>query len=291
MSKYEFREYEGTISLYVDDKFNKGYHDLAFCFDKEEWTLLKYGEYKNVSDWFEKKLERLKNINNTFLARNWVIISRSAEGKEKWNVDLINKFINISGFIGKWHRKQNVQVYRAPVSTGKMFEYLKEYKKIVVSGPQRSGTTICAKMIASDLCYTCLLEETFSTNYNWGDFQRLFKSLLKDNCKVCQIPALSPYLHLLPEDVAVIFMMRDIEDIKISEKRINWTDEQRMLSRYYRTSGNISETKYEVWKEYQKPFIKHAYEIPYESLKEHPMWVDKKNRINFGPRQTEIEEL
>lgn len=169
-----------------------------------------------------------------------------------------------------------------------MFEYLKAFDKIVVSGPQRTGTTICTKMIAADTGHECLLEESFSGENFWGDFENLYKTLLSDKKVVCQVPSLSPYVHLLPENVAVIFMMRHSNDIRASEKRINWQDQQRQLERYFRTEGEAHHVKYEVWDKYQKPHIKNCFEIPYGSLEGHPLWIEKDKRKDFGPRQTNL---
>lgn len=169
-----------------------------------------------------------------------------------------------------------------------MFEHMSKHKKIVVSGPQRSGTTICAKMIAEDTGHICLLEETFSGQNFWGDFENLYKTLIGKSNIVCQVPSLSPYVHLLPKDVAVVFMIRDISEILASENRISWQDQKRQLERYFREDGKPSELKYDVWYNYQRPRITHCYEVPYNNLKDHPLWVSKENRANFGPRQTEI---
>lgn len=102
---------------------------------------------------------------------------------------------------------------------------------------------------------------------------------------MCQAPALSSYAHLLPEDTAIVFLIRPIEDIVRSEKRIGWRDGDRMLSRYFRDQGCISEVKYQIWGKYQKKLIPHAYDIEYNYLKNHPLWEN--NRKNFNSRQTE----
>lgn len=168
-----------------------------------------------------------------------------------------------------------------------MFEELNQHKHIVVSGPQRSGTTICARMISYSLEHACYLEETFATHHWWGDFQKLFMFLLehKNGKVVCQCPALSAYVHLLPEDTAVVFMKRPIKDILASEARINWTDAPRMLNRYFKSNGIVSEIKYLVWYQYQKKLIRYAYDIDYKELKKHPLWVEKNQRKDFSSRQ------
>ena len=44
-----------------------------------------------------------------------------------------------------------------------MFEVLRGFDKIIVSGPQRSGTTIVARILASDLGLRFLIEEWVPT--------------------------------------------------------------------------------------------------------------------------------
>jgi len=170
-----------------------------------------------------------------------------------------------------------------------MFENLNKHRHIVVTGPQRSGTTICTKMIADSLGHQCILEEEFSTDNVRKDFNLLYMRLQdkKDSKAVYQVPALSAYVHLLPAHVAVVFMIRSESGIRASQNRIGWPDEQRMLSRYFRIAGPISSVKYEVWKLWQKPCITHAYEIEYESLKGHHLWINEGLRRSFGPRTTE----
>jgi hypothetical protein len=174
-----------------------------------------------------------------------------------------------------------------------MFEHLKQHDQIVIVGPQRAGTTIATKMIANDLGYETFLEEQILYDYNY--LQGLIIGNRRKNVKgVYQAPNFTAYSHLLAGEPAIIIMVRKTEDIIASQMRINWggpggTNEKNELARYFRDSGIASKVKYEVWKKFQKAQIKYPYELEYESLKTHPMWVDKKDRTNFGPRQTEIQ--
>jgi len=162
-----------------------------------------------------------------------------------------------------------------------MFEHLKEYDKILVSGPQRSGTRICAKMIANDLAYEYVDEDDFKIS-NLGRLKKVMeKSKIVVHC-----PAVSRWLHeLVANDVLIIFMRRDIEDIIASQERIGWNDSFQL--RFYNTDeGIISKVKYGFWEAVQKPLIKHWLEVEYKSLTEHPLWIPKDRRKNFKPRQT-----
>ncbi|MBD3260316.1 MAG: hypothetical protein GF334_01340 [Candidatus Altiarchaeales archaeon] len=172
-----------------------------------------------------------------------------------------------------------------------MFEHLKKHSQIVVTGPQRAGTTICAKMIAHDLGYPFWPEERCGEDL--APYCLIREHLKEGQKAVYQLPAFSAWCHLLPKPVAVVFMLRDIDDIIASQKRINWTsfNEPRELAMYFRKpdQGPISRVKIDFWITIQKPRIASPYTVEYESLSEHPMWVEKAQRTNFGPRQTTLE--
>ena len=86
------------------------------------------------------------------------------------------------------------------------FNNLKNFKKIIVSGPQRSGTTITTKMIANDTGHLCMLEESFGM-FNESKWINLLNSPGK---MVIQSPTMSSCLHKLDnrDDILIIFMMR-----------------------------------------------------------------------------------
>lgn len=167
-----------------------------------------------------------------------------------------------------------------------MYESLaKDFNSIVVSGPQRSGTRFAAKCIAHDTGKIYIDEK----DINFHDFRLLEYYLSKGNC-VIQCPGLCHMLHYIANpDVLVIVMVREIDDIVISEHRINWPKEARMaeLFKYGCSEGVISKIKYEFWYGYQKQFLKdRARTIDYEYLKKHPLFVDKSARNVFSWDQT-----
>ena len=169
-----------------------------------------------------------------------------------------------------------------------MFEWLSKFEKIFVTGPQRSGTRICAKMIAHDTQYE-FVDETQINMDSFNSFSSFLES--KKNC-VLQCPALCRHIHYFASEAnAIVLMRRKIGDIIQSQKRIKWNKEWLELIRYDRSKGMISEIKYGFWEKTQKKQIRNAYEIEYDSLKTHPLWIKKKERENFSPMQTEINGL
>ena len=99
------------------------------------------------------------------------------------------------------------------------------FKKIVVTGPQRSGTTISTKIIARLLEYEVHCEEEFDVD-NILLFCKILSAPSGESTPggvVLQAPGLSSIVHLLAKsDVAVVFLIRDINEIVKSEIRIDW---------------------------------------------------------------------
>jgi hypothetical protein len=166
-----------------------------------------------------------------------------------------------------------------------MFEYLAEFDKILVTGPQRSGTRICTKMIAYDTGHEYVDElGIVGDSINWlGTFVQSRQRF------VVQCPALCRHIHMFSaDDTAIVLMRREVGDIIASQERVGWRGEWLELARYDRTDGVIAEIKYRFWDEVQKGRIEHGFEVKYEHLAEHPLWVAKPLRQEFKIGQTAV---
>jgi hypothetical protein len=168
-----------------------------------------------------------------------------------------------------------------------MFGWLAEFDKILVTGPHRSGTRVCTKMIAYDTGHEYVGESDIGIDsLHWLDLL-----LHKRQRLAVQCPALCRHVHMFSaDDTAIVLMRRNIEDIIASQERIGWRWEKVELGRYDRSDGVIAEVKYQFWEESQREQIQHAFEIEYESLAEHPLWIPKHLRQGFNPVQTAIDE-
>lgn len=160
-------------------------------------------------------------------------------------------------------------------------------KKVLVTGPQRTGTTIGAKILSDILGFEFVSEEVIDVD----DLEKFFSLHMSLDNYVLQAPGLSFICHRLPVDV-VIFMNRAYSDIRASGERINWNKEWSIyeVTKYLRAKrSDPITTKYNVWKSYQKPHLDMAgiphFDLWYESLKSHPLWIDKELRKDFTPRQ------
>jgi hypothetical protein len=164
-----------------------------------------------------------------------------------------------------------------------MFEYLKDFKTIVVTGPQRSGTTITAAMIAHDTGKDFHPEEDFGVH----DEVRFLELLEKGG--VIQAPGMCHLANVLPRECMVIFVKRKLEDILKSQKRIGWGEEEnkRELKKYGLSEGISAEVKTAFW-ELQSQLIEHCGYIYYEDLRDHPFWCDDHNK--FEARQWQLTQ-
>jgi hypothetical protein len=166
-----------------------------------------------------------------------------------------------------------------------MFGYLNIHSKILVTGPQRSGTRILTKMISYDLGYGYIDEVVIGML----SFQQIAIFLKSCERVVVQCPVLCRYIHSFSDDsIAMVMSYRKIFDIIKSQERISWGGEKEELEKYGLNSGIISEVKYYCWEKYQKDKIRHSYDIKYEELSNHPLWVESDQRMNFRWNQTEV---
>jgi hypothetical protein len=156
-------------------------------------------------------------------------------------------------------------------------------KKIIVTGPQRSGTRITAKIIA-DTFQIPYIDE-FEYRAKWFLF-RSKAQLLK--AYAAQAPAIMQRAWQLPKDVAIIVCVRDINDIVTSQKRIKWNCEEIEKAKFNKIAGldmsqSIAKIKYdyaEKMKDERTIFIKRGL------FSEHPLWLPKNKRIDFAFYQT-----
>tara|TARA_R110000824_G_scaffold242332_2_gene431013 strand:- start:3067 stop:3633 length:567 start_codon:yes stop_codon:yes gene_type:complete len=180
-------------------------------------------------------------------------------------------------------------------------EFLRGYRNILIAGPQRSGTTLMSKYISKLLGekYELVYMSYKANAYNEHD-TKFFKRLIDDkNYYIIHSPSQCHVLHEVGvrDDTFIFFMMRDTADIIKSQERIGWTkrEEPREKAKYSKfkcdLKNPISVIKYNIWNDIQKYMIpeKSYMEVNYESLSiATDLWVDKKDRVNFKPRQTEL---
>lgn len=165
------------------------------------------------------------------------------------------------------------------------------FRVVVVSGPQRSGTTIAARIIASESGMQYVDEDEYGTK----DVDAWKKLVSTGTGLVIHSPAMARWVHEVGgkeaggDDVAVVWVMRPLPEVLASQKRIGW-DDSAERGKYHMTTKDtrpVAFVKQWYWYTYQRPFIVHAFELQYYGLKHHPLWVEADKRVAFRKRQWE----
>lgn len=171
-----------------------------------------------------------------------------------------------------------------------MFDALGKYRCVIVTGPQRSGATLCAHAVAYDSGLRYVDEEDYGCDLDaWREIVATGKGV------VVHSPAMSRWVHEVADrgDVFVIWMIRTTSQVMLSESRIDWKDKEEKAK--YRGVGAyvgkypISGVKLKYWREVQRGLVRHWREVHYDELKAHPLWLPRERRRNFGPRQWALD--
>lgn len=171
-----------------------------------------------------------------------------------------------------------------------LFDYSR-FRVVIVTGPQRSGTTIAARIIAAESGMAYVDEDDYGTKD-----RAAWEALVgHGDGLVIQSPAMARWVHTAVsgmEDVAVVWMIRPLADIVYSQYRIGWNGADERIK--YGVSGDdnrpIAIIKRAFWVSSQRQEIEHWFEIDYSDLAAHHLWVDVNARVNFGTRQWRLEE-
>jgi len=168
-----------------------------------------------------------------------------------------------------------------------LLKTLKGYMNVVVLGPQRSGTRIGSKVLSHELGYEYVDEKAFGI-----ESEKDFKDILRmPHPKVIQAPAMTHKAGFMASPVtAVVLMVRGMEDISASEKRIDWqygAHEVRKFPESAQCYVSAAATKYAFWEVTVKmEDIPHCYELCYDDLKGHKLFIEKSKRKHFKWDQT-----
>ncbi|MCW2309731.1 hypothetical protein [Rhodobium gokarnense] len=161
-----------------------------------------------------------------------------------------------------------------------MFEHLARFPRIIVTGPHRSGTTICARMIAADTGKVFVMERDLATPRFEGDTEPDLSAdtvvawLGESRDVVLQGATCFRWLaglySALKPDLAVVYVVRNTEDVLRSQMA-------------YR--GRRLDDPTEKLRQFQDLCLPNSFLVDYEALSSHPMFVE--DRSGWAPRQTE----
>jgi len=168
------------------------------------------------------------------------------------------------------------------------------YRMVVVSGAQRSGTHIMAKILALELGWTYLPD----TEYNTGDNGDWAKYVLEGDGIAIHCPHMSHMLHLVPDDVAVVYMYRPLDEIEESFARVNpgevscCKNEQMLFYSQIRgvhglQTGKVwTKIRNDYWEILQRVVLDgRGFSFNYHDLEDHPLFYKK--RTDWSMNQIE----
>ncbi len=174
-----------------------------------------------------------------------------------------------------------------------MEESLKHIKgPIIVTGCQRSGTTIMTKIVCKDLGYSFHQDDEYPNN-----IIGINRIKLLINCGITNIAIQSPIiLYTYPDfyysipGIHFIGMKRDKKDILDSMERINWMHQvQHIYTDMYSYWNTHIDHMNSMWESLKATLPESAWtEVEYQSLMSHPLYIQKKYRLNFTDRQTKL---
>jgi hypothetical protein len=160
--------------------------------------------------------------------------------------------------------------------------------KILVTGPQRSGSTFVSHCIAHDLGIPHFDEGLF----NARDYDGFLQVAKENQDWVIHGPAIfHRVLDIQKEfpDVEFVVLRRDIADIVKSQERIGWSDEgERESFNAWDDPRPIAVIKYEFW-DTVKHQLSNWREFEYEQFKTHQLWINKEHRSEFHSKQWQLE--
>lgn len=172
----------------------------------------------------------------------------------------------------------------------KIFLRERGFTTIVVTGPQRSGTTFMAYAISYDIGWPYADEAVFNI-----DDRKKFNDLLlfRERNIVVQAPGMMRWIdeYGLYKDILFIVMIRAVEDIVKSEVKRRWGFRAYEIKKYLDLGATldipISKTKYEYFEKNQRQYFKgNLLLVKYpEDVRDHPLFVPDKERVDWTIKQ------
>ncbi|MFW6069662.1 MAG: hypothetical protein ACOC9X_01340 [bacterium] len=165
-----------------------------------------------------------------------------------------------------------------------------DQKVAIVTGPQRSGTTIAARILAADWGRQYIPEETFAAHDEDAFYHTVYSCHTGARPAVIQAPGMAHVLeYVATPRVLVVWILRPLDEILASQARIDWTRlwAPRERAKYpgWPRHWPVALIKYRRWRQVRE-HVPHWVQLPYRRLEGHPLWVPAEERRTFGPRQT-----
>lgn len=172
-----------------------------------------------------------------------------------------------------------------------------QYRAVLVSGCQRSGTHIMAKIIAHELGWDYITDQ----DYDLSNFNGWSNLVLRAQMAAIQCPHMSHILHEVPTDVAVVWMRRNPVELLESFIRVNpqclpcsqpyqmlFYSQMPGVPRGQITGMEWIDIREQYWEWKQAPLLgERGITFEFDDLAEHELFVPKPQRKGWAMNQTE----
>lgn len=159
-----------------------------------------------------------------------------------------------------------------------------QFDRVIVTGPQRSGTKIVANMISIATGFDLVRHQQMSLPGGVEAFK-------KSKNIVLHHPSFVAFLRdVSDERTAIVYCWRYLPDILASEHKWKWKKNYPLELGYLKKQGYIrkvsekhkpAKLKNLIWKNTLEPTLLNTFTVKYESLDTHPLWVPKEKRDKF----------
>lgn len=165
-----------------------------------------------------------------------------------------------------------------------------KFERILVTGPQRSGSKLIANIISLDTGYRLVRHKQM-------DLPSGIKTFRKKKNIVLHHPSFVAFLKdIEDEHTAIVYCWRRLKDILDSEYKWKWLKYYPLELGYLKSQGyirkigekmNPAKIKNKVWKNTLESTLQNTFTVRYEDLESHPLWVSKEARDRF----TDINQI
>ena len=163
---------------------------------------------------------------------------------------------------------------------------------VIVTGCQRSGTTIMTRIICNDLGYSFHQDDEFPPTFEGINRMKLLIKYGSSNIAIqnpLALYAYSDFYYTIP-DLHFVGIVRDSEEIIDSMKRVKWMSEysDQFIDFDEYLKAHVKQMKAS-WESLKSNLPNSAWtEIEYNQLKSHPLYIPKGMRKKFTIRQTKL---
>jgi hypothetical protein len=158
---------------------------------------------------------------------------------------------------------------------------LAEFDRVLVTGPQRSGTKLTALLVADAIGYRYIPHGWMNPVTEGLDVFRNAKEIVLHN---------PSYVAFAQEvsgpSTAIIFVWRELSEIHDSERRHGWTQHEYELELLGCESGDPATVKQDMWaKDLHR--LENTWRVDYRGLESHPRFCN--NRDGWEINQVDNE--